>query len=388
VSPAIDGWANRLGYYDSPLILTQGGTNKVIEKNLGYYLQGSGEVKLGAGDMRLAYDAGLRYVETRQRSAGYQSGVFVTVDRPTYRDWLPSANAALWFNDEVVLRAAAAKVMARPGLGDLSPGAGVDAFGYTVSFQNPNLNPTRATALDAAIEWYFAETSLLSLAVFWKKLDSFPIRQSTVGTYASTGLPRSAIQPLSPADVSGPGGEGTCGVPAGCWNISNLTNGPGATVKGLEAGFQVPFHSLFHELPIVLRDLGVLANYTYVDSKSDYDFFGNTVKERLIGLSNGSYNATLYYDDSIFSARVSLAYRSDYLNQGPNNQGNLWTYTEASTQVDFSSSYNVDKHLKLSFEGLNVTNTPFSQRVDVDGQRRALYSQYGRTFLLGARLNY
>jgi outer membrane receptor protein involved in Fe transport len=85
---------------------------------------------------------------------------------------------------------------------------------------------------------------------------------------------------------------------------------------------------------------------------------------------------------------VSLAYRSDYLNLGPNNQGNLWTYTEASTQVDFSSSYNVNKHLKLSFEGLNVTNTPFSQRVDVDAERRALYNQNGRTFLLGARVNY
>jgi outer membrane receptor protein involved in Fe transport len=56
--------------------------------------------------------------------------------------------------------------------------------------------------------------------------------------------------------------------------------------------------------------------------------------------------------------------------------------------VDFSSSYNVNKHLKLSLEGLNVTNTAFSQRVDVDGQRRALYSQNGRTFLLGARVTY
>jgi outer membrane receptor protein involved in Fe transport len=60
-------------------------------------------------------------------------------------------------------------------------------------------------------------------------------------------------------------------------------------------------------------------------------------------------------------------------------------HTEGSTQVDLSSSYNVNKHPELSFEGRNVTNTPFSQRVDVEAQRRALYSQYGRTFLLGAR---
>ena len=33
----------------------------------------------------------------------------------------------------------------------------------------------------------------------------------------------------------------------------------------------------------------------------------------------GQYNATLYYDDSRFSARASLAYRSDFLTEGPNS---------------------------------------------------------------------
>jgi hypothetical protein len=80
-----------------------------------------------------------------------------------------------------------------------------------------------------------------------------------------------------------------------------------ATVKGFEAGFQVPFHSVFHELPVVLRDMGVLANYTIVDAKSGYDFFGNTVQERLLGLSNGSYKATRYYDDSAHASRSRLA---------------------------------------------------------------------------------
>jgi TonB-dependent receptor len=386
-SPSIDGWAEALGYYDVPLNQDQDSTYEVTEKNLGYFLQGRGEVMLGLGDMRLLYDAGVRYVETRQSSSGYASGVYRTVDRPTYHDWLPSANTALWFTDELALRLAAARVMARPALANLSPGGTVDSNNFTVNFQNPNLDPTRATALDAAIEWYFSDNSVLSLAVFWKDIESFPLRQSRNGTYTSTGLPRSLIQPTSAADLS-PNQEGTCGNPEGCWEISELTAGPGSTVKGLELGFQAPFSAFYGALPVVVRDMGFLANYTYVDSSADYDFSGNTVTERLIDLSNGSYNATLYYDDSIFNARVSLAYRSDYLTQGPNRTGNLWEFVESEARVDFASSYNVTDYLRLSLEALNLLDTPFATKVDVDAERRVLYNKTGRTFLLGARVSY
>jgi TonB-dependent receptor len=386
-SPDIDGWVDYFDYYNAPLTVNLGGTNKVTENNLGYFLQSAGEVPLGAGEMRLLYDAGVRLVETRQTSSGYQGDVYATVERPTYRNWLPSANVAWWLTNEVVLRGAAARVMARPGLGDLSPGAGVDSFAYTVQFQNTNLDPTKATALDAAAEWYFGEGSVLALAVFFKDIDSFPIRESRRGTFASTGLPRAVILPTSPADMS-PDGEGNCGDPAGCWDISQLTNGPGANVKGLEVAFQAPFSTFYGGLPVVLRDMGFIANYTYVNSEVDYQFFGNTVRERLIGLSNGSYNATLYYDDTKFTARASLAYRSDYLVGGPNSQGNLWTYQEAETRLDATTSYNINEHFKVSLEGLNLTDSAFSQKVDVDGERRLFYNKNGRTFLLGARVAY
>ncbi|MEO8181318.1 MAG: TonB-dependent receptor [Deltaproteobacteria bacterium] len=387
-SPSIDDWARALDYYNVPLTVDQNGTNKVTENNLGYYLQARGEVMLGLGNMRVQYDGGMRYVETRQSSSGFNSGLYVTVDRPTYHDWLPSANAALWLTDELVVRLAAARVMARPGLDQLSPGGTVDPTIYQVNFQNPNLDPTRATALDAAAEWYFADSSILSVALFSKDIDSFPIRQSRRGTFASTGLPRAVIIPLSPADASGPGAEGTCGDPVGCWDISELTGGPGATVKGLELAFQAPFNAFYGGLPPVLRDMGIVANYTYVDSTANYDFLGTPVTERLLGLSNGQYNATLYYEDSKFSARVSLAYRSDFLTAGPNQNENLWAYTEAETRVDFSSSYNVTDHLKVSLEGLNLSDTPGSSRVDIDAERRNNYSRQGRTFLLGARVSY
>jgi TonB-dependent receptor len=159
-------------------------------------------------------------------------------------------------------------------------------------------------------------------------------------------------------------------------------------VKGIELGFQAPFRAFSSALPPVLRDMGVLANYTYVDSTADYTFFGNPVRERLLFLSNGQYNATLYYDDSKFSARASLAYRDDFLTEGPTSQGNLWAYAEPTTRLDASTSYNVNEHLKLSLEALNLTDAPDAGRVDIDAERRAIYTKFGRTFMLGARVSY
>jgi iron complex outermembrane receptor protein len=386
-SPNPDAWFERFGYRDLPLIDAQPGIWKVTEKNLGYYLQTKGEILLGVGDMRLLYDAGVRYVQTRQTSSGYNTGVYVEIDRPMYDDWLPSANTALWLTDQIVVRLAAAEVMARPALNQLSPGGTVSGVDYTVGNQNPLLDPTRATALDAAAEWYFAENSILALALFHKDIDSFPIGQSRIGTFASTGLPRNVIPPTSVADQS-PNGEGTCGNPQGCWQISELTNGPGADLKGLEVAFQVPFSEIYGRLPPVINALGILANYTFVDSSVNYDFAGTTVEERLVGLSNHSVNATLYYDDSTFGARLSVAYRSDYLLGGPAITGNLWDYAEDETRLDFSSSYNVNEHLKLSLEAVNLLNTPVNTKTDIDAERRVLYNNTGRNFLLGARVSF
>ena len=55
--------------------------------------------------------------------------------------------------------------------------------------------------------------------------------------------------------------------------------------------------------------------------------------------------------------------------------------------MDFASSYNVTDYLKLSLEAINLINTPYATKVDVDAERRVLYNKTGRTILLGARLS-
>ena len=129
-------------------------------------------------------------------------------------------------------------------------------------------------------------------------------------------------------------------------------------------------------------------NFTLVDSQTDYDFSGNTVRERLLGLSNRAVNATLYYEDSRFGARISAAHRSSYLLEGPNRNGNLWEFVEGSTRFDFSSSYKIVDELQVSAEVLNLTDTPYYTKVDIDANRVLEHRRTGRNFLLGLRYTY
>lgn len=379
-APSLSGWTGFFDLYNQPLRIDQGRHRDVEEENLGFWAQLSGELPIG--DMRFLYDVGVRHVETDQSSSGYNSGVWVTVDRDPYSDTLPSLNGALWVNDTLVVRGAYSQALTRPALGNLSPGGNVDSFNFAINFQNPNLDPTRSDNLDLSVEWYFSDEAVLAFAYFTKDIESFPIRTLRNGTFASTGLPLSVISPTSPASQNP---EGTCGDPGGCWEISELGNGPGADLDGFELSFQAPFGAIFGTDNEFLNNLGFVGNYTYVDSEVDYNYSGNEVSERLLGLSNDSYNATLYWENDVFGTRISWASRSDWLQSGPNRSGNLWQFADGTTYVDFAASYHVNDRLELTFQAINLTDESSNFFVDIDADRRLEEYKTGTNLLFGAR---
>ena len=92
-----------------------------------------------------------------------------------YDDTLPSLNMVWDITDDMLLRFGAAKVVARPGLGNLTPGVTVSVSGgnRTVTGGDPLLDPFRAKTADLSWEWYFAEESLLGVALFYKDIETF-----------------------------------------------------------------------------------------------------------------------------------------------------------------------------------------------------------------------
>ena len=81
--------------------------------------------------------------------------------------------------------------MARPGLGNLTPGVTVNVSGgnRTVTGGNPVLEPFRADDRRPELEWYFAEESLLALALFYKDIDTFVQTSRETRPYNTSGLP-------------------------------------------------------------------------------------------------------------------------------------------------------------------------------------------------------
>jgi TonB-dependent receptor len=275
--------------------------------------------------------------------------------------------------------------MTRPLLANLTPGGSADGFNFRVNFGNPDLQPYRATAYDAALEWYFAPQSVFSVAFFKKEIDSFPVASSRVDTFTSTGLPASVLATSSPGFLN----------PAlqaqPIWTIQTTVNGTGADLKGVEISLQAPFRFL----PGFLSNFGGIVNASFIDSNATYAQGvpatvpgGGNVNQlfttTLYQLSRRAFNATLYYEDSRFSARASVAYRGGFNDQGSAG-GNVFEGYNSITNVDASIRYKITDNVELSLEGTNLTDAYRDRWVDQDANRIYENNHFGRTFLVGAR---
>jgi TonB-dependent receptor len=377
--PNLEAAADFTNLYERELRIDSGNTRGVVETVKGGYLQFDFKGDLLGIDY--AANAGVRYVNTRQRSRGLTSGTEVEVVR-SYDDWLPAANVAFFPHEDIIIRAAVSNVITRPSLGQLTPGGSADGFNFRVNNGNPFLNPYRATAYDLAFEYYFAPQSIFSVALFKKDIQSFPVARTITGTFASTGLPLSVLNPGSPGFLNPEARE---------WEIRTTVNGTGASLKGAEISLQAPFRFL----PGFLSNFGGIVNATFVDSSADYQVGGPAVvpggapvaqtrEGTLFGLSKRAYNGTLYYEDDRFSARVSASYRSGFLD-GTSATGNIFEGYNSSINVDASLRYKVTEQIELSLEGINLTDDYRDRFNDVDANRIYESNHFGRTIQIGAR---
>ncbi len=396
IIPDIDRAAALFGLYDRsafPLGIEPalGNNYSIEEEDTGGYVQADFKTEVAGRPLRA--NVGVRYVETKQTSSGYAANIgsplLTTVER-TYDDTLPSLNVAFDVTDEFVIRAAAAKVMVRPnggggatGLGILAPGASaaINGANKVLTVGNPMLDPYRAKAYDLSFEWYFAQDSLLSLALFKKDVDSFVQIVRSTGTFSSNplGLPDSVALAACGTAIPDPA---TC---VSGWQFAVPTNTDGGDVDGFEISYQQPFTFL----PGFWSNFGLILNYTGVESEIEYlSATGAVTKDDLTGLSKSAYNATLYWENERFSARVSAAYRDEYLTTVPGRNNNDVEGTAETLTIDASSTFTVNDNLDLTLEALNLTDEFQDQYVDSAGNRLSYYHHQGRQFLLGARYKF
>ncbi|HWY96225.1 MAG TPA: TonB-dependent receptor [Steroidobacteraceae bacterium] len=296
-------------------------------------------------------NVGLRLVRTQEVSDAYDpTGATDANGNPTYvptsashnfTDVLPSANFKYDLSRDLVLRLAVSKTMSRADYSSLSPAVTLNNLDLTGTGGNADLKPIRSTNYDAALEWYFAPQSILSVGLFYMDLPSYV----TYG-YNTRALLNTTTAQIADFIVTSP------------FNIA-------AKNRGLELSWQQPLWGGF----------GALANYTYADGHS-------ADGQALVGSSKNTGNVEAYYEAHGFSARLAYTYRSSFLV----GLANVTSQYEAGMgNLAASLNYKINDHLALTFDGLNLNN-PVLKYYSNPQQPQAFYSN-GRQYYLGVRLS-
>ena len=296
-------------------------------------------------------ELGVRYAETKQLSEGHAdtgtAALPVSFEK-TYNDILPSLNLVYEVSDRVQVHAAAAKVITRPSLADLSPRLTLNSSGviFTAVGGNPLLDPFEANQYDLTAEWYFAPGSALIGGVFYKDITTFVYNQNT--TIAIDGRDYLLTAPV---------------------------NGGNAWVKGLELAWQQNFRFL----PAPWDGLGALASYTLTDSEAAYSA---TLVDKMQNVAENSYNLTVFYEKDRLGARLSYAWVDDVL--ASVGTGGLASLNDKDYgSLDGNFSYRLDDRLTLVIEAQNLTNEAqwqFAQNGQFGG-----YTYNGRSLSIGLR---
>ena len=336
----------------------------VDEDTLGGYAMAN----IDAGSWR--GNLGLRVVHTEQSSRGnlsspqgqiqnaYGNYDPVRADR-SYTDVMPSVNLTYEYNDNILYRFAAARVMTRPDFTDITPRSSLNPGALTGTSGNPNLDPYRANQAEAAIEWYSDSQDALSFALFYKDIQSF-----------IADRPVDRILQIS-ADSPPNAGCTASGTIANLFNcpftINERTNGGGGRVMGAEVSGVWTFDNGF----------GLQANYTYADSEADSG-------DPLPGASEHQYNFTGFYENDALSARLSYTYRSEFF---VTFDRSTQLDQDALDSLDASVQYNINDNWALTFDAVNLTDTEIRQFAGNTSRPRAAYRN-GPLYWLGVRINY
>jgi iron complex outermembrane receptor protein len=322
---------------------------------------------------KLTGNIGLRAVRTSQTTSGVSpdlNGITVEVEtgmttrvpaasplvvKRSYWDFLPSLNLKYEVTDKLQLRFSASRTITRPNLADISPTTTANGNGLTVTRNNPYLDPFRANNVDATVEYYFGQDSLVGASLFYKNLESLIRREISIQS-----LPVSYIRTTGTTTIQTD------------FTVSQLVNGSGVDLKGLELYFQ----QAFTWLPRPLDGLGLIANYTYID---------NSDPTQLTAASKHNYNLTGYYEKGPVAARVSYSWRSSYLASAAVAPV-MGRINRAFGTLDASLSFRVTPQASIVLEAVNLLDR--DEIVEYTTGLPANYLDSGRRLFGGVRVTF
>ncbi len=428
---AEDAWAaagnDRANYRASDVFTTD---RRVTEKSKSAYLQWS---NTWDWSMPLHAAVGVRYEQTDVTSSALvpsYTGIswgsanelslitgapqFTTLEG-SYEYWLPSIDLALDVTDSIKLRGSYGETIGRPGWGDIQGGQTLDTLvrvdGGTGSQGNPDLEPLLSQNFDLSFEWYYGESSYLSVGYFRKNIDNyigvtqiqaqpFDLHTPVGGAYWNEALTNGCATAdvvcirnyifdnhngdpgVTQTGVDSNGNRigtivGQPGDPVANFRITQPANQRSASLDGLEFNVQHVFGE---------SGFGLSANYTVVDSGLTYDNYVIGEQFALEGLSD-SANLVAFYDKGPWQVRAAYNWRDEFLAGRFDGAGPNPNYVEAYGQLDMNVSYQLNERLTFSLEGINLTDE--TMRVHGRHENQVLYAtQTGARYMFGVRYKF
>ena len=341
----------------------------------------------------------------------------------SYDHFLPALDFDIEVMENVIARFSYSKTIARPTYNNLSAASTVgtpssptllsDGPTATASSGNPALIPLESDNVDLSLEYYFDETSYVSVGFYDKRVKNFigneQVEENIFGLTDATAGPRAqaAMDELEAR-----------GIPISDTSLFNMVaameNGvdyDSMTDEQFEAAYDIipngddPLMTFINSKPVNNKNaniygfelaaqhffgdtgFGIQANYTTVTGDIGFDNNANPsiTQFALVGLSDTA-NLIFMYEMDALQARIAYNWRDKFLDttsQYVNEPG----YTEAYSQIDFSMSYEVSDALTVSFEGINITD----ENIRRHGRTSAMLWQLdelGARYALGARYTF
>lgn len=310
------------------------------------------QANLEAGALRGNF--GVRYVHTGVDSAGYvcnpgaacsgASDWTWRTSSKTYDNVLPSVNLAYHVGDDLILRFAAAQVIARPNYADMTNFFQLSDGILTGNGGNPDLDPYKSSNFNLSAEWYFQPQAILAAEVFYKDISNYILQRTAPEPYFNQSQGRITT-----------------------YQISRPSNAGSADVKGVSVAYQQNYAYGF----------GLLANYTYADGQGQ----GGAA---LPYNSKHQVNVSPFYEQGPVAVRATYTWRSKYFT-GVDRGDEM--YVRAYRSLDVSGTYAFTDNVSLTLAGMNLTDSEYYAYANTPALPRGVY-RTGRKFLATVNLTF
>ena len=344
--------------------------------------------------------------------------------RGEYDYFLPNLDLSLNITDEMILRGSYSQTIGRPGWADIQGGRTLDQIvrvdGGTGTQGDPTLKPLESKNFDLSFEWYYGESSYVSVGYFNKDIKNYIGTTQVIDVGGSDGVtPFDLHTPVGGAYWNAALANGCPSADVVCirnYIFSNFNGQPGVTATGQDstgnftgtitgqpgdplASFRITTpansdDSRLHGWEFNIQHMfgqsgfGVSANYTIVDSPDlTYDNYAIGGQFALVGLSD-SANLVLFYEKYDWAVRAAYNWRDQFLSAVFDGSGiPNPNYTEEYGQLDISIGYKINDQTTVTLEGINVTDE--TMRIFGRHENELLFAtQNGPRYMLGFRYNF